>query len=243
MVVDGPSSPSSGMVVTGYPVRAQLFEQDQAQCRAVFGLRDNVPVLIIYGGSRGARSINRAIERVLPDMLELAQIIHVCGREGDETWLRAAAEKLDMRLQERYRLYPYLESAGESGATVGHRGTPTMLAALGAADLAVCRSGASTIGELPALGLPAVLVPYPYVNQDENADYLVRHGAACKVTDADMVGEGDPRHAPLFTCVYRLLKTHTHERLQMVERSRALARPGAAQHLAETLQRLAARRG
>jgi len=117
-----------------------------------------------------------------------------------------------------------------------------MVAAFGAASLAICRSGASTLAELPAAGLPAVLVPYPYVHQDENADYLVRRGAAVKVGDAALLGPGLPTDGPLFTEVIRLLDNE-HERQHMAGQSRALARPDAARHLAEALLGLAARSG
>jgi UDP-N-acetylglucosamine--N-acetylmuramyl-(pentapeptide) pyrophosphoryl-undecaprenol N-acetylglucosamine transferase len=113
-----------------------------------------------------------------------------------------------------------------------------MAQAFGAADLAVCRSGASTLAELPAAGLPAVLIPYPFVHQDENADYLVRRGAAVKVRDADMLGSGQPEDGPLFQNIQRLLSNHK-ERTRMSERCRALAKPGAARRLAALLLALA----
>jgi UDP-N-acetylglucosamine--N-acetylmuramyl-(pentapeptide) pyrophosphoryl-undecaprenol N-acetylglucosamine transferase len=164
-------------------------------------------------------------------VLELAQVIHVCGREGDETWLNETAAQLAPHLRARYRLYPYLDNAGEV----------TMIRAFGAADLALCRSGASTMAELPAAGLPAVLVPYPYVHQDENADYLVRHGAAVKVADAAMLGDGRPQDGPLFTQLSRLL-TNASERQSMAQQSHRLARPDAAQRLAVALCNLATRK-
>lgn len=222
---------SGRAIVTGYPVRGELFGQDKKACRRAFGLDDALPVVLVYGGSRGARSINRAIEALLPALLERAALIHVCGREGDESWLRAAAEQLPERLRSRYNLYAYLGS-----------GERSMVAAFGAADLAICRSGASTMAELPAAGLPAVLVPYPYVHQDENADYLVRHGAAVKVADDAMLGPGRPEDGALFRAVIQLFD-HNDERQDMAERSRALARPDAARSLAEALLRLAARSG
>ena len=113
-----------------------------------------------------------------------------------------------------------------------------MVKAFGAADLAICRSGASTLAELPAAGLPAVLVPYPFVHQDENADYLVARGAAVKVEDAGMLGSGQPENGPLFQQTRRLLLAH-EERSRMSERSRALARPDAARRLAALLLALA----
>lgn len=220
-------------VVTGYPVRSELIGLDQKACCTAFGLDKSQPVLIVYGGSRGARSINRAIEALLPDVLEMTQVIHICGREGDDVWLQEAAQQLEPQLQARYRLFPYLEE----GASL------TMTKALGAADLALCRSGASILGELPVLGLPSVLVPYPYVNQDDNADYLVRQGVAVKVKDEAMFGDGRPHDGELFQQLKRLLKTHPQQRQTMKEACRHLARPDAAMRLAETLCRLATRRG
>jgi UDP-N-acetylglucosamine--N-acetylmuramyl-(pentapeptide) pyrophosphoryl-undecaprenol N-acetylglucosamine transferase len=243
------------VVTVGYPVRAELFGQDRAACRRGFGLTDDLPVVLVYGGSRGARSVNQAIAALLPDLLARCQMIHICGREGDEAWLREAAMGLPSELRGRYKLYPYLESGQEAGgrgpgAGGTQRGaslppaagplTPTMTQALGAADLAICRSGASTLAELPAAGLPAVLVPYPYVHQDENADYLVRRGAAVKVDDDAMIGEGRPQDGALAREAIRLLEDK-HERRRMAEQSRALARPDAARHLAEVLRRLATR--
>lgn len=242
----------SRAIVTGYPVREELFGQDQAVCRAAFGLSADLPVLLVYGGSRGARSINQAVAALLPDLLNLAQIIHICGREGDMAWLQEAANRLDAALRARYRLYPYLESGDQAPGGQGAMATatqvdatsiaPSMVRAFGAADLALCRSGASTLAELPAARLPAVLVPYPYVHQDENADYLVRHGAAIKVSDPEMLSTGRPQDGPLFRQVSRLL-IDKHERRCMAEQSRRLARPAAARRLADALLRLATRSG
>lgn len=223
---------ASKMVVTGYPLRQELFDQHPAACRAAFGVTGDLPVLLVYGGSRGARSLNRAIEALLPGLLEVAQIIHICGREGDEAWLQAAAEQLPARLSARYRLFPYLFGAGEG---------PTMTQALGAADLALCRSGASTLAELPAAALPAILVPYPYVHQEENADYLVRHGAALKLDDDQLPRRDDAGDGVLLAELRRLL-TDGAARQAMASRSHALARPDAAASLAEILRGLAARK-
>jgi UDP-N-acetylglucosamine--N-acetylmuramyl-(pentapeptide) pyrophosphoryl-undecaprenol N-acetylglucosamine transferase len=240
----------SNIVVTGYPVRRELFDQDRAACRAAFDLDTQLPALFVYGGSRGARSINRAIAALLPDLLPIAELIHVCGREGDAAWLREAADQLPAELRARYKLYPYLYSgdqeAGDGGwrleqhppTPIPHPRTPSMIQAFGAADLTVCRSGASTLGELPAAGLPAVLVPYPYVHQEENADYLVRRGAALKIRDEEMLSVGRPATGPLFQSLLRLIRD-PHQRATMSERSKALAQPDAAERLADLLIALA----
>lgn len=234
-------------IITGYPVRAELFGQEKAACRRAFGLGDNLPVALVMGGSRGARSVNQAIKALLPSLLAECQLIHVCGREGDAVWLREAAARLPDELQGRYKLFEYLASPDKGTHTGGSRSAPTseflppdMIRAFGAADLAICRSGASTLAELPAAALPAVLVPYPYVHQDENADYLVHRGAAVKVADATMLGAGRPEEGPLFQAVIQLIRDR-HERQCMAERSGALARPDAARRLAEALLNLAAR--
>jgi UDP-N-acetylglucosamine--N-acetylmuramyl-(pentapeptide) pyrophosphoryl-undecaprenol N-acetylglucosamine transferase len=245
----------SSFVVTGYPVRRELFEQDREACRAAFGLVEGLPTVFVYGGSRGARSINHAIAALLEHLLPLGQIIHVCGREGDELFLREAAARLPGELRARYRLYPYLfsekskmeneelkKATSQFSILNSQFSIPSMVQAFGAADLVVCRSGASTLGELPAAGLPAVLVPYPYVNQEENADYLVRHGAALKVRDEEMLGNRRPEEGLLFGQIRRLL-VGEEERTHMSEHSRALARPDAAGCLANMLLDLATRRG
>lgn len=249
--------PRAKTIVTGYPVRPDLFAVDRAASRASFSITDDLPVLFVYGGSRGARNINRAIAALLPDLLKLGHIIHVCGREGDETWLRAAADQLDAALQARYHLYPYLfngqpnSGAGEQANTATgihtpitdpHAPAPTMTQAFGAADVAIARAGASTLAELPAAKLPAVLVPLVVVDQDENADYLVERGAAVSVPDDQMLGSGVPVDGPLFREVRRLL-TDAHARALMAQQSAALARPNAAAALASALLALADREG
>ncbi len=217
--------PRRKTVVTGYPVRPELGTHDVEASRALFGLHADLPVLLVYGGSRGARSINRAIEQLLAPLLQISQIVHVCGREGDEQFLRAAAEQLPEPLRARYHLHPYLQG--------------TMPQAMAAADLAICRAGASTLAELPAAGLPAVLVPLSHVHQDENAAYLADRGAAVTVRDDEMLGRGAPVEGALFREASRLLTGYA-ARERMAACSRALARPQAAATLACALLELAA---
>lgn len=209
------------MLITGYPVRAEVVTADRAAARALLQLPADLPLVLVYGGSRGARSINMAVAAQLPHILAHAAVLHVCGREGDEAMLRAQAATLPTDVQSRYHLYPYLAMDGAL----------TMPAAFAAADVTICRSGASVLGELPAAALPAILVPYPYVHQDENADYLVRHGAACKVADAAQADLLWPTLAPLLQD--RALR---HQYQQAV---RQLAKPQAAADMAHILHQLA----
>ncbi len=217
--------PRGKVVVTGYPVRPALFAADRRSARARFGFSEEERVLLIYGGSRGARPINLAVAQGLSEFLRRASLIHICGQAGDEAMLRERAAALPEALRARYRLYPYL-----------HQEMPEALAA---ADLAICRAGASTLGELPAVGLPAILVPYPYVHQEENADFLVRHGAAVRVPNTrlrDHVGRPDP--TALLQTLDEILEKPSRL-AQMAESARLLARPQAAHTIVEVLQALA----
>ena len=207
----------SKVVTAGYPVRAEFFAADRAEARRAFGLEEGLKTVIVFGGSRGAHSINLALSQCLDRLLEVCQVIHVCG-PLDAEWVMENRAQLPDRLRSRYRAYSYLHEE--------------MPAALAAADLAVARAGAATLGEFPALGLPSILAPYPYAGQHQelNADYLVSRRAAVKIADADM-GE------KLLPTILKLLSDE-ETLAEMSERARALARPDAAQRIAEELEQL-----
>ena len=144
-------------------------------CRTL-DLTGEAPVLLVFGGSKGARSINNAVLANLPALLEQAQLIHITG-EMDWPTVEAATKNLSSTLAARYHAFQYLHE--EMGA------------ALAAADLALSRAGASTLGEYPLFGLPAVLVPYPYAwrYQKVNADFLIHRNAAVLLEDASLADQ------------------------------------------------------
>jgi UDP-N-acetylglucosamine--N-acetylmuramyl-(pentapeptide) pyrophosphoryl-undecaprenol N-acetylglucosamine transferase len=213
----------AGVEISGYPVRPDLKSWDVETARRTLGLQADLPVLLVVGGSSGARSINRAVLAVLPELLAQMQVIHLSGRldwaevEARRSALEAQAETA--ALLERYRPFPYLHE--EMGA------------ALSAADLALARSGASTLGEFPFFGLPAVLVPYPYAwrYQQVNAEYLARRGAAVIVQDQDLQGQ-------ILRVVAELMSAGAR-REQMRQAMRAAAHRDAAQTIASLLMDLA----
>jgi len=210
----------SKVVTAGYPVRAEFFTIVKAEARRAFGLEEGLKTVTVFGGSRGAHSINLALSQCLERLLEVCQVIHICG-QLDAEWVMENKARLPERLRNRYRAYPYL-----------HEEMPSALAA---ADLAVARAGAATLGEFPALGLPSILVPYPYAGQHQelNADYLVSRGAAVKIADAEL-GE------KLLPAILELL--NDEEALAgMSQRARALAKPDAAQRIAQELRRMGIR--
>lgn len=207
-------------VVTGYPVRPALSGAtvSRSAAREQLGLGPALKTLLILGGSRGAHSINVAINESLRKLLELCQMIHVTG-EADSTWLQECRDRLPSELRQRYHLSPYLHEE--------------MVPALLAADLAVARAGAATMGEFAAAGLPSILVPYPYAgrHQEANADFLASQGAAWKVLDSSL-----PSGA-LLQAVETLLRDEDALR-SMAEKARRLARPDAARAIARELASL-----
>jgi UDP-N-acetylglucosamine--N-acetylmuramyl-(pentapeptide) pyrophosphoryl-undecaprenol N-acetylglucosamine transferase len=163
-------------VVTGYPLRQELMLADRARGRLHFRIEPQAFVLLVLGGSRGARTINHAVKDNLADLLQELEIIHLTG-SSDWEEIREAAGDLPPGLQPKYHAFPFL--VDEIGL------------ALAAADLAVSRAGASVLGEYPHFQLPSILVPYPHAGryQEGNADYLVRSGGARKLADSDLASQ------------------------------------------------------
>jgi len=207
----------SKVIAPGYPVRTRFFATDKAQAIKTFELQEGIKTITVFGGSRGAHSLNLALSQCLERLLEACQVIHICGHLDTE-WVMERRNQLPERLRNRYWAYSYL-----------HEEMPMALAA---ADLVVARAGAATLGEFPALGLPSILVPYPYAgrHQELNADYLVRRGAAVKIADSDL-GE------KLLPTILELLGDE-QALVRMAARARALARPDAAQCIADEIGQL-----
>ncbi len=219
----------SKAVVTGYPVRAELLQavQDRAAARerlfqalewAPQPDEERLPLLLVFGGSQGARSINKAIWANLPSLLPHAQILHVIGArdwgmQGDHM------PQLPPALARRYHPVAYL-----------HQEMPWALAV---ADLVVARAGASTLGEFPVAHLPAVLAPLPISggHQWPNARKLAEQGGAAIVPDSELAQK-------LSSTVLELLRDD-ERRLRMGAAMASLARPNAALAIARELVDLA----
>ncbi len=205
--------PNGKGVLTGYPVRKEFWQANRVEGRQRLGLNDEEKMLLVSGASQGAHSINLAVAGQLRGLLELCGVLHLCGHT-DEPWLRGLRDELPPELRDRYHLFAYL-----------HDEIPWAMAA---ADLALCRSGASVMGELPALRLPAILVPYPHAggHQRVNARYLAESGAAVVLEDDELQS--------MLPLVGQLL--HDKARLRsMGDAARGLARPDAASSIARLL--------
>lgn len=156
--------------VTGYPLRANMKRWDKDKAREFFKIRSQQKILFIFGGSKGARSINRAVMRHIKELSTYTEIIHVTG-QLDWFEVEKFRNELPSSLKLHYHIYPYLHDE--------------MAAAFSIADLVLSRAGASILGEFPEFGTPAILVPYPYAwrYQKVNAEALVSVGAATLLPD------------------------------------------------------------
>jgi UDP-N-acetylglucosamine--N-acetylmuramyl-(pentapeptide) pyrophosphoryl-undecaprenol N-acetylglucosamine transferase len=211
--------PGKKVIVTGYPVRAEMLQADRAAAIRRFGLAPDRATLLVTGGSKGARSLNRAIAANLAALLAKAQIIHLSGAT-DAADAQAQRDALPAELQRHYHVFEYAH-AHDMGL------------ALAAADLVISRAGASVLGEYPVFGLPSILVPYPYAwrYQKVNAQALVTQGAAVMLDDATL-------NATLRPAIEQVLGDAT--RLAAMRRAaRSLARPDAALALAQAVQAVA----
>ncbi|MGH2404706.1 MAG: undecaprenyldiphospho-muramoylpentapeptide beta-N-acetylglucosaminyltransferase [bacterium] len=207
--------------VTGVPVRRQALEGDRARGMARWNLAADRLTLLVIGGSQGARSINRAVSR-LGDLLMYdarLQILHHTGTEHLHEVLEAIGHREHVGPPAvRHIAVPFLDPIGDAYAC---------------ADLVLCRAGASTLAEITAWGLPAVVVPYPYAggHQEENAAVLVRAGAAVQLDDGDLDGTA------LVQIVSSLLDDRPR-RAAMAAASRGLGRPNAADIVAGLVEAL-----
>jgi UDP-N-acetylglucosamine--N-acetylmuramyl-(pentapeptide) pyrophosphoryl-undecaprenol N-acetylglucosamine transferase len=205
------------VVVTGNPVRPELAGANLAalrdEGRAAFDLEPGRRTLLVFGGSLGARRINDAVlgtagRWAAPDRL---QILHVAGtRDAERVALAwAGADTAGVRVA----CVPFVER---------------MELAYAAADVVVCRAGASTVAELTLAGLPAVLVPYPHATADHqtaNARALADEGAAVMIADGAL-------DADALVAAAEPLLVDEARRAAAGAAARGLARPEAAARLA-----------
>jgi len=201
--------------VTGTPLREELRQEADAEA---FGLQRDVPTLLVFGGSQGARELNRCVVSGIAASSALQfQVLHVSGPE-DLSTVRDAYERMSRRAEVR----PFLGEV--SGPT-------SMGAAYALADLVICRGGASSVAECLALGKPAVFVPYPWHrdgHQARNAQAAARSGAAVVVEQENLD----------VACVGGLLRRYLiapAERQRMADLAAAMGRPAAARSMAAHL--------
>ena len=200
--------------VTGVPVREAFFRI--APTGATMG-GNNVPTLLVFGGSQGAHAINQAMIESLPGLRAKIPAMHIIHQTGQRDFESVQAA---------------YQGAGISSEV--HKFIDDMPAAFARADLLVCRSGASTVGEITAAGKPAIFVPFPRAaddHQNKNARALENAGAAVVVEESNLEA------AYLVDTVAALLSSPA--RLStMSAAAKSLAHPNAVEEIAEMVKRL-----
>ncbi|MBK8099699.1 MAG: UDP-N-acetylglucosamine--N-acetylmuramyl-(pentapeptide) pyrophosphoryl-undecaprenol N-acetylglucosamine transferase [Planctomycetes bacterium] len=163
--------PSDRSLLTGTPLRPEMYRVDRATARRELGLAEDRPVVLVTGGSQGAQALNTIVPAALIAQEPPLQVLHLTGLGRDEAVRRAYAQ-------------------AETGTTAIVRPVAMdMDRMLGAADLVICRGGGTTVAELMAAGRPALIVPYPHHRdrqQLHNAEVLARAGAARILAEARM---------------------------------------------------------
>lgn len=211
---------SSEVVFTGNPVRSSVLEGDRSRGRVALGIPQDATVLLVFGGSLGARHVNERLASLKRELLAIEglHVVHSTGKNGYDETLQA----LDLTDAEasRWRVMPYIDDMGDT---------------LAAADLVVSRAGASSVAEIAALAVPSILVPYPLATADHqttNARLLTDAGAAVKFSDDDI--DGDAFRDELLG-----LLGDVPRRASMREAARGLAQDKAAAMLADLLEGIA----
>ncbi len=208
-------------VVTGNPVRSAVLEADADRGREALGLPSDSVVLLVFGGSRGARHLNAAVLGLMKRLCDLdrLRVVLIAGRaeyESVQTMIEAA-DPADFAC---LTVLDYFDDMGS---------------AIAAADVVVARAGATSIAELTALGAPCVLVPYPYATDDhqtKNARAMADNGAAVVVPDAAI---DDKRFGDELIA----LLSDGERRASMAAASRALGRPDAAARVVQVAREAA----
>ena len=208
--------PPDKTVFTGNPIRREVMSAKRDDALKEFHFTPDKKIVLISGGSRGARSINRAMINVLTavkDNKEIQWLLVTGKNEFAVTENELKKNGITADDSDTIKVMPYLYN---------------MPQAMAMADLAVFRAGATGLAELTARGVPAVLIPYPYAaenHQEFNARELEEAGAAKVILNKDLTGE------KLLGVINNLLQNDA-ELTAMSEKSRAIGRPNAAETIA-----------
>ncbi len=218
-----PPSQRRKAFVSGNPVRQIIFGGDRARAVSRFGFSpgdDGLPTVYVTGGALGAQSINRAVEAALPELLTVCRVVHQCGRQ-DGKRMAGVRAALPPDLQRRYAAVPFV------GDEIGDIFALT--------DLLVGRSGAGTVTEAAATGLPALFIPLVPTGGDEqtrNARRSADAGAALILPSRELDG-------PRLLSEIRALLADPARLAAMGQAAVTLATPNAAYDLAGAVLALA----
>jgi len=217
--------PQARIVPTGLPIRHDLLSLSREEGAAAFGFDPNLTTLVMIGGSLGSLTMNEALVGALRQLgrfdsrLKLVQVLHVAGGQPDRRVVLPTTEA--EQLCPRYQALPYLDR--------------NYLHALAAADLVITRGGASTVAEIAARGLPAILIPWAKATtgeQVQNVEPLCNAGAAILLLDRDLTPDS-------LASALRVLLWDRDRLQEMSHAARLLGKPHAADDVAELALELA----
>lgn len=211
----------------GNPVRQEILDVCQItpqQARKKLGFAPELPLLLVTGGSQGARHLNQVVVQALPELLKICQVLQISGNKLFAETQALSDEilaQVETQARQRYRLVPYMSDE--------------MPIALQAAELVICRAGAATLSELAILGKPSILVPLPPAiggsPQEVNADTFGRTQAAKVIYNADLKPE-------LLIERVKHITTSPACLLSMANAVRSFAKPMASLDIVETIVKL-----
>ena len=166
------------VTVTGLPVRGEMLRADREISRAELGVSDDMPLILSMGGSLGALAINKAVKELILSRYESKKcaFLHATGSNG-VAMIEDLNSKIDMSANPHVMLREYITD---------------MDRCMAAADLVICRAGASSLSELQVMGKASILVPYPYASENHqyfNAKDLADNNAAIIIEEKDLSGE------------------------------------------------------
>lgn len=208
--------PKNPCVVTGLPIRGEIITANKEFARAEMKL-DSRPLILSMGGSLGARAINEAVKYLILNRYEKKDCyyLHATGKAG-AAMIDDIDKEIDLGANPQIMLREYIND---------------MDRCLAAADLVVCRAGASSLSEIQALGKPSILVPYPYAAENHqfyNAKTMSDRDAAILIEEKDFTGER------LLSEVERLISEPNRLEI-MGENAKAMAIVDASQRITECI--------
>lgn len=215
--------PKEKTALTGNPVRRAFLIPAKAGAKEFLKLDENIPIILVIGGSQGAKAINDNFIDILPKIAEKYQVIHQCGKKNiDQVNQRASIIMDKSPYKDRYHSFAYLDESA-------------MRMAYGVADIVISRAGSGSIFEIAASGLPSILIPIKISAQDhqkKNAYAYAQSGAA------DVIEETNLSPNVLFSEIERLL--NDKGRLESMSKSaKKFSKPDAAKKIADEILNLA----
>ena len=216
----GRTGAQTKVVTTGNPVRRSVVDARRDDGRKLLGVSDDETLLLVFGGSLGARHLNQGVTALKDKILsrEGVRVVHSTGKDEYDSVVSALA--LSDEEAARWRVMPYIDDMGH---------------ALAAADLVLSRAGASSVAEIAAKAVPSILVPYPYATADHqttNAHLLVDEGAAERLPD-------DQIDTPAFSDALLKLVDDEEARSELRRHAQGLAQDRAAVVLADNVEEVA----